>query len=486
MSYVILRTAKLKTIGNIAASGHHTFRERDTPNADAKRTALNIVSGAGNTADLLNAVRARLPEKHRKDAVLCIEYLISASPDWFGDDWREKKQHGTDYFASALDWLKDRHGAENVVCANVQLDEKSPHMVVYVVPRLSDGRLSAKEFVGGRAKLSAMQTNFAKEVGQQHGLERGIEGSKARHTTVKNYYTRANTAFEPLPEVNTVAPKLREKPTKPGFFAYGDIKKDYQNDHDTWMKEKAVADNLAEQRRLEIIAQRDAAVATARRHEAQAKEAEALKVKVRELKASNGDYFKKVAKLEEKVVELSGFNARLKAEVSLFTPAEIKAAQERKQQQDAEKAKQAELARQKAEELARQKEIDRVFTQIAEEFQNRVAGIQKLFALAGADYSFAVNSTEALDEAGNDPAKVDWKAVETQTMREAIGEHGQTAESVIEAITRHSPGCADPASHQEIHDTVNRAAPRLEAQYEKNREQTPGQEDDNGSKPSIP
>ncbi len=471
MSYVILRTAKLKTIGNIAASGHHTFRERDTPNADAKRTALNIVSGAGNTADLLNAVRARLPEKHRKDAVLCIEYLISASPDWFGDDWREKKQHGTDYFASALDWLKDRHGAENVVCANVQLDEKSPHMVVYVVPRLSDGRLSAKEFVGGRAKLSAMQTNFAKEVGQQHGLERGIEGSKARHTTVKNYYTRANTAFEPLPEVNTVAPKLREKPTKPGFFAYGDIKKDYQNDHDTWMKEKAVADNLAEQRRLEITAQRDAAVATARRHEAQAKEAEALKVKVRELKASNGGYAKKVANLEDT-------NARLKAAVSLFTPAEIKLAQQRKQQQDAEKARQVELARQKTEELARQKEIDRVSTQIAEEFQNRVAGIQKLFALAGADYSFAVNSSEALRKAGNDPAKVDWRVVEAQTMREAIGEHGQTAESVIKALTRHSPGCADPASHQEIHDTVNRAAPRLEARYEKNREQEQDRDDE--------
>lgn len=33
-----------------------------------------------------------------------------------------------------------------------------------------------------------MQTDFAERVGQRHGLQRGIEGSKARHTTVRQYY----------------------------------------------------------------------------------------------------------------------------------------------------------------------------------------------------------------------------------------------------------------------------------------------------------
>ena len=35
-----------------------------------------------------------------------------------------------------------------------------------------------------------MQTDFAQQVGQQHGLERGLEGSKSRHTTIQAYYGR--------------------------------------------------------------------------------------------------------------------------------------------------------------------------------------------------------------------------------------------------------------------------------------------------------
>lgn len=33
-----------------------------------------------------------------------------------------------------------------------------------------------------------MQDDFDKKVGQHHGLERGIKGSKARHTRIKDYY----------------------------------------------------------------------------------------------------------------------------------------------------------------------------------------------------------------------------------------------------------------------------------------------------------
>ena len=44
--FQIYRTAKLTTMGNIAASGQHTFRERKTPNADPTRTHLNHGQGA--------------------------------------------------------------------------------------------------------------------------------------------------------------------------------------------------------------------------------------------------------------------------------------------------------------------------------------------------------------------------------------------------------------------------------------------------------
>ena len=40
----------------------------------------------------MTAIRDRIPEKRRKDAVLCIEHLITASPEW--DGWgTEKKPH---------------------------------------------------------------------------------------------------------------------------------------------------------------------------------------------------------------------------------------------------------------------------------------------------------------------------------------------------------------------------------------------------------
>lgn len=181
MSFAILRVAKLKTIGSLAASGQHNFRERDTKNADGHRTPLNLIAGAKSARDLVQGVSDLLPQKRRKDAVIALEYLVTASPEHFGQDWRERENFGTEYFNDAIKWLQQRHGAENVVCATVHLDESTPHLVAYVVPRTKDGRLAAKDFVGGRATLAKMQTSFAQEVGQKHGLERGIEKSGAVH-----------------------------------------------------------------------------------------------------------------------------------------------------------------------------------------------------------------------------------------------------------------------------------------------------------------
>lgn len=184
MNYCILRTAKLSNFGSIAASAKHTFREIPTPNADASRTHLNWTSGAKTSAAVCAAVSAMLPAKRRKDAVLCIEYLITASPEWFLSATKKARQ---DYFNGAIAWLKQRHGAANVICLNLQLDEKSPHLVAYVVPMTKDGRLAAKDFLGGRAKLSAMQTDFWNVVARPVGLERGLEGSTAKHVTAKQY-----------------------------------------------------------------------------------------------------------------------------------------------------------------------------------------------------------------------------------------------------------------------------------------------------------
>lgn len=81
--YAIIRHAKLHTVGNLTASGEHTFRERDTPNADPEMTKHNSHYLAQNTAELVENVKSKLPEKVRKNGVICLEYLVTASPEFF-------------------------------------------------------------------------------------------------------------------------------------------------------------------------------------------------------------------------------------------------------------------------------------------------------------------------------------------------------------------------------------------------------------------
>jgi hypothetical protein len=196
--HCILRVSKLKTVGAVAGSCAHTFRDRETPNADAQRTHRNAFVGAASTKAVLAAMRARLPAKRRKDAVLCLEYLVTASPAFFAE-----KKSRSDYFSRALKWLREKHGAQNVVCAAIHRDETTPHMVAYVVPLTADGRLSAKDFVGGPQKLTRMQTEFHQAVGAPFGLQRGLQGSKAKHTTLQRFYGALNTAPS-LPGVTAV------------------------------------------------------------------------------------------------------------------------------------------------------------------------------------------------------------------------------------------------------------------------------------------
>ena len=91
---------------------------------------------------------------------------------------------------------RERHGKENVVATSIHRDETTPHLVAYVVPIDPQGKLNAREFLGGRAKLSKMQTEFHSKV-KDLGLDRGLEGSKAEHKTIKEFYAELQ---EPLPK----------------------------------------------------------------------------------------------------------------------------------------------------------------------------------------------------------------------------------------------------------------------------------------------
>ena len=188
MTYAILRTKKLKSFGAVARSARHTFREQPTPNADPELTRFNKGTGAKSTSKLVEALKKGLPDKLRAQSVLCIEYMITASPEAFQRHGGTLNDMGNGYFNDALKWLRERHGQKNVITTAVHLDERTPHLVAYVIPRTKDGRLSCRDFLGGPAMMKAMQTNFYETCGKPHGLERGIEGSKAEHQKLKQFY----------------------------------------------------------------------------------------------------------------------------------------------------------------------------------------------------------------------------------------------------------------------------------------------------------
>ena len=185
MAFAILRTQKLKAAVAVRRSLKHAFRAQDTPNADPTRLRENSHLGANSVDEAMKAFHNRLPEKIRKNGVLAIEYLITGSPDGMNSKSRRDQDA---YFTDALAWLKERHGAENLIYAGIHRDETTPHLYAYVVPLDPQGKLNCRHFLGGAKALSQMQTDFAEQVGQRHGLRRGIEGSKARHTTVRQYY----------------------------------------------------------------------------------------------------------------------------------------------------------------------------------------------------------------------------------------------------------------------------------------------------------
>ena len=209
MAYAIMRAKKLATMGSVAASMQHCYRERETHNADQERTPDNQHLGAKTTDEAMGKLRDMLPEKRRKDAVLAVEYVMTASPEWFAKATPEQEKA---LFQRSLQWLADKYGADRIITASIHRDEATPHLSAFVVPLTADKRLSAKEFIGDRKKMSADQTSYAAKM-LDLGLERGIEGSKATHQRVQSFYgaLERGSVSEITISAEAVTPKVLSK-----------------------------------------------------------------------------------------------------------------------------------------------------------------------------------------------------------------------------------------------------------------------------------
>ena len=221
--YCILRTEKHNTIGSVSAALSHDLRARHTPNADPKLYDKNTYSSTDHAAILehMKQIVDSCDEKCTNDKpVLCIQYLVTASPESARDPAFDFDR----YLSDAVSALEEKHGKQNIIFTSVHRDETTPHMTVYVVPAVTieskkvkrsvftgekdenekrlravkefdqptKTRLSAAHFLDGSAKLSTMQTWFHEAVGVKHGLERGVVGSKAKHKTIASMYAEIN------------------------------------------------------------------------------------------------------------------------------------------------------------------------------------------------------------------------------------------------------------------------------------------------------
>ena len=214
MKYQIVRMQKIKSSVSVARSLQHAFRDRETPNANKDLTPANDHMGAQTSKEAMALYKDRLPPKIRKNGVVAIEFLITASPEIM----KELPEEAQDaYFQDSLKWLQDKHGVENVVYAGIHRDETTPHMYAYVVPLDGKGKLNCRSFYGERDALSKMQDDFHQKVGQRFGLDRGIKGSKAKHQDIKRYYSELNSAKK-QDSKEFQAQDVVSKVLKKGFF----------------------------------------------------------------------------------------------------------------------------------------------------------------------------------------------------------------------------------------------------------------------------
>ena len=192
MQYAIIRTQKHKSIQSLKSRMNHTLRTQPTPNADPKKLHKNqLLFGKTDYAKSCETKIEDYSKTHnvRKNATFAIEYLMSASPEFFDTGtFLEKEKRLKEWYAAQVDFLKSKHGAQNILCIYLHLDEKTPHLEAFILPIDKKGKLNASEFLDGRKKLGALQTEYANH-NKKFGLSRGLEGSTATHQDVKKFYS---------------------------------------------------------------------------------------------------------------------------------------------------------------------------------------------------------------------------------------------------------------------------------------------------------
>ncbi len=185
--YAILRFAKYKgpEIGHIESHNERTKEKyASNPDIDTVRSHLNfhLVTPERKYRAESEKQIAEAGCRTRSDSVKVVEALVTASPEFFKG---KKKSEVKAYFAEALDFIQKYQSKETIISAVVHMDEKTPHMHLCFVPLTQDKRLSAKEIVGNKKKLTWWQDEFWKHMVKKYpDLERGESASETGRTHI--------------------------------------------------------------------------------------------------------------------------------------------------------------------------------------------------------------------------------------------------------------------------------------------------------------
>ena len=185
--HAILRFAKYKgpTVSRIEAHNERT-KESYASNPDIKtelsKHNFHPVAPKGKYREVANQIIRSSGCRVRRDSVTAVEVLITASPEFFEDKSRKEVR---EFFAHAVEFMKSKQREDTYISAVVHVDEKTPHMHLCFVPITPDGRLSAKEIIGNKKRLTQWQDEFWSYMVKKYpDFERGESASLTGRTHI--------------------------------------------------------------------------------------------------------------------------------------------------------------------------------------------------------------------------------------------------------------------------------------------------------------
>ena len=212
MGYAVLHLEKAK--GADGAMSTHIERTVHPKNADRMRTHLNreLVQFPEGVKNRTQAIAHRIEtagirRKVGTNQVRAIRVLLTGS----NKDMKQMEADGRldGWCNDNLKWLRETYGERNLVSAVLHMDEKTPHIHATIVPIVTGERRKAKQDeqngkkkyrkkspqdvrlcaddVMARHKLKHYQDTYAQAM-NKYGLQRGVDGSLAKHIPTSQYY----------------------------------------------------------------------------------------------------------------------------------------------------------------------------------------------------------------------------------------------------------------------------------------------------------